>query len=322
MIQRLINFYKRSSATAGEISEMWAGILQYFGRTLNDALERGDICAVQAIFDSPPSTITSLHGLDTPIPEYFGKTITTDYFPRLARRIGVVPIQHPLNPSPDENWNPKDGLELKRQIEEVLGPIRVPDGFLLKDNSKCIPYTYLSKLAQWFTVSSLINPPPKRILEIGAGTGGFALAAFSHGVRDYTIIDIPTTAVLSAYFLAKALGEGIMWLDGEPPNPSAVFRWYSCFDYEPAKSQYDLMVNVNSLPEMTLANQDGYIRFIHECLSEHGMFYSCNHESNQPLGGTTQSSVRSAINRHGGFRLVYRAPFMMRDGYVEEFYRL
>ena len=70
-------------------------------------------------------------------------------------------------------------------------------------------------------------------------------------------------------------------------------------------------------PEMTIENQDGYMKFISRCLSVNGMFYSCNHESN--MNG--QSSVRSAVNRIGGFKTVYRAPFMMRDGYVEEFYR-
>jgi len=322
MIHRLINFYKRSASVNGEISEMWTDILRHYGGKLADALDLGDSAAVQAIFESHPELITSLHGLDSPIPEYWGTKITSDDFAGLGRRIGVVPIQHPLNPSPDENWKPKDGLELKRQIEEVIGPMRVQDGFIFNDNSRCVPYTYFSKLAQWFTVSSIINPPPKRILEIGAGTGGFALAAFNNGVRDYTIIDIPFIAIHSAYFLAKALGGDIVWLDGEPANPKAVFRWFSCFDYESAKSKYDCIVNINSFPEMTTSNQDSYIRFIHECLSTTGIFYSCNHESNLPLAGTKQSSVRSAINRHGGYRAIYRAPHMLRAGYMEEIYQL
>lgn len=324
MIQRLINFHKKSSARTGEISVMWDSILQEYVGDLKDSLERGDPAAIQDVFDVPHKAARALQGLDTPVSQPWIKEIITDFFPKLARRIGAVPVQHPLNPSPDENWNPQDGLELKRQIEEVLGPVlRVPDGFLIKDNSRGVPYTYFSKLAQWFTISSLINgSPPKRVLEIGAGSGGFALVAFSNGVRDYTIIDIPIIGVQSAYFLSKAVGEDILWLDGEPPNPKAAFRWFSCFDYEQARSKYDLIVNVNSLPEMTIENQDCYIRFIHECLSKHGMFYSCNHESNMVLSGTEQSSVRSAINRHGGYKAIYRAPYMIRDGYMEEIYQL
>jgi SAM-dependent methyltransferase len=320
MIQRLIDFYKRSSKTGG-VSDVWNGILRDYVGHLIDALERGDGSAIRDIFNDSQKAGKAMHGLDTPIMEYWGREITSGYFPALVRRIGVVPVQHPLNPSPDENWNPKNGVELKRKVEEALGPIRIPDGFLVKDNSRGIPYTYFEKLAQWFTISSLINPPPKRILEIGAGTGGLALAAYNNGVRNYTIIDIPAIAVQAAYYLSKAIGEDKVWLDGEPPNPNAVCRWFSCFAYDGARSEYDLIGNVNSFPEMTIENQDGYLRFIHECLSGNSVFYSCNHESNMPLAGTVQSSVRSAINRHGGFRAIYRAPFMIRDGYMEEFYK-
>jgi hypothetical protein len=317
LIQRLIDFYNRSNPDASKLSHIWNGMLRTYQGELIKALTHKDSLAIQNIFEDPKKSFDVIYGLDTPIMQYWGKEITTDYFPFLARRIGIVPVKHPLNPSPDENWNPKDGIKLKKQIEEVIGPIHVPNGFLVKDNSHGIPYSYFSRMAEWFTVSSLINPPPKRILEIGAGTGGFGLVAFNNGVRDYTIIDIPAIAVISAYYLSKAFEEDKVWLDGESPNPNAVGRWFSCHDYDGAKSEYDLIVNMNSFPEMSIENQDGYVRFIYECLSKNGMFYSCNHESNL----SNQSSARLAVNRHGGFKTIYRAPFMMRDGYMEEFYQ-
>jgi putative sugar O-methyltransferase len=184
------------------------------------------------------------------------------------------------------------------------------------DNTNGIPYSYFSRVAEWYTIKCLINPPPKRVLEIGAGTGGLALEAFRNGVRDYSVIDIPSVGVMSAYFSALAFGEDKIWLAGEESNSNATGRWFSCYDYESAKSKYDLIANVNSFPEMSIANQDGYMAFISECLSENGVFYSCNHESNS----VGQNSVRTAVNRHGGFRAIYRAPFMMREGYVEELY--
>lgn len=321
MIQRLISFYKRSTSTSSKLSDVWIGILESHLRPLVDALEWDDIEAIQDIFDDPEKSKQAMHGLDTVIMYYWGKEITTGDFTNLARRIGVIPVKNVANPSPDENWNPKDGIELKEKVEEVLGPIRVPDGFLSKDNSHGIPYTYFSKLSQWFTISSLIKRPPKRVLEIGAGTGGFALAAFNHGVRDYTIIDIPVVAVQSAYYLSKAFGEDLIWLDGEPPNPSAICRWFSCHAYDGAKSEYDLIANINSFPEMDIEQRDEYMRFIHECLSNKGMFYSCNHESNMVLAGTVQGSVISSVKSHGGFKMIYRAPCMMRAGYMEEIFQ-
>ena len=321
MIQRLINFYKRSVSISGKVSDVWNGILQSLTKPLIDALMREDGAAIQDIFDDPQKATQIMHGLDATIMYYWGKEITTGDFPNLARRIGVIPTQHPWNPSPDENWNPKDGIELKKKVEEVLGPIRVPNGFLVKDSSLGIPYTYFSKLSQWFTVSSLIKPAPKRVLEIGAGCGGFALAAFNNGVRDYTIIDIPAIAVQSAYYLSKAFGEDRIWLDGEPPNSTAICRWFSCHAYGGAKSEYDLIANINSFPEMDIEQRDEYMRFIHECLSSNGMFYSCNHESNMVLAGTIQDSVISSVKRHGGFKMIYRAPSMIRVGYMEEIFQ-
>jgi SAM-dependent methyltransferase len=286
-----------------------------FHKRLIDALTAGDVVALRMFFDDTGDT---LYGLDSKIMQYWGKTITTDYFAGLARRIGVVPVRHPLNPSPDENWNPKDGVELKKKIEDVVGPIIVPNGFNGTDTTNGIPYSYFSRVAEWYTIQCLIDPRPKRVLEIGAGTGGLALEAFRNGVRDYTIIDIPSVAVMSAYFASLALGEDNIWLAGEPPNPNAIGKWFSCYDYDAAVRKYDLIMNVNSFPEMSIENQDGYMKFIHECLAGGGMFYSCNHESNS----VGQNIVRLAINRHGGFKTIYRAPFMMRDGYMEEIYKV
>ena len=316
-IERLIEFYHRSKPEDARISSIWSGIVGSYQSELVQALNERNAAKVQAIFDDPKKTTETIYGLDTVVVQEWGRDITTAYFPFLAWRVGALPARHPIQPSPDENWNFHDGIELKKKIENVIGPIQVPNGFLRANNETGIPYSYFSKLAEWHTISSLMNPPPKCILEIGAGTGGLALAAFNNGVRDYTIIDIPSTAVISAYYVSKACGDDSIWMDGEAPNPTAFCRWFACNNYVGAESKYDLIANVNSFPEMTIENQDDYIKFISRCLSVNGMFYSCNHESN--MNG--QSSVRSAVNRIGGFKTVYRAPFMMRDGYVEEFYR-
>jgi hypothetical protein len=316
MIQRLIDFYHRSNQDPSSLSHIWSGILRDFHGKLIDALTRRDAAEVQSVFDNPDQVI---HGLNMTIMQQWGPAITTDLFPMLARRIGVLSVFHPLNPSPNENWNCRDGVELRRRIEEVVGPMHVPEGFVCKDTSNGVPVMYFLKLGQWFTIKSLMDPPPQRVLEIGAGTGDLGLVAFQNGVRDYTVIDIPSVAVLSAYYLSKAFGEDKVWLAGEPPNPNAIGRWYSCHDYSEAQSDYgyDLIVNCNSFPEMTIENQDGYIKFIRESLDTAGLFYSSNHESDLQ----NQSSVLTAVKRNGGLKMIYRAPSMMREGYVEEFYR-
>jgi len=315
MIQRLIDFYNRYNYDCDKtLSKIWSDmVIENQGR-LTSALMFGSVSDVQAIFDNPNGV---LHGLDDPVMQYWGKEITTEFFPLLAQRIGVLPVPNRVQPSPNENWKAVDGVELRERIEKVVGPIRVANGFLSVCTDNGIPYMHFLKLGQWFTIQSLMGNAPLRMLEIGAGCGGLAQVAFQNGVTDYTIIDIPSVAILSAYYMAKVYGEDKVWLSGEPPNESAVGRWFPHNAYEGAMQKYDLVANCNSLPEMSVENQDGYLRFIYECIGENGLFYSHNHESNL----CDQRRVRDAINSHGGFKCIYRAPNMIRDGYLEEFYR-
>jgi hypothetical protein len=123
-LQRLCNFYQQSHSDPTKLSHIWIGMIN-FHKPLIDALESGDTVAVQKFFRDPGD---AFYGLDSKIMQFWGNAITTDYFAGLARRIGAVPVRHPLNPSPDENWNPKDGIELRKQIEAITGPIVVPNG--------------------------------------------------------------------------------------------------------------------------------------------------------------------------------------------------
>jgi hypothetical protein len=57
--------------------------------------------------------------------------------------------------------------------------------------------------------------PAPRLLEIGGGLGRTAYYAWQFGLRDYTLIDIPITAVAQANFLGRVLGERAIQLYGE-----------------------------------------------------------------------------------------------------------
>ncbi len=315
MTKRLIDFYqKHSPGSENTLSSIWSGIVQVHHAGLRSALQASDSSALQALLDGHGGM---LHGLEMSQIYVWGSDGASHLLNRLARRVGILPVQNPEQPSPSVNWNSNDLAWLKSELEKVLGPLGVPNGFVFPCTDTGVPIMHFFKLGQWFTVQSLMNPAPVRVLEIGAGTGGLALVAYNNGVRNYTIIDIPSVAVLSAYYLSKVYGEDKVWLLGENPNENAVGRWFPHNAYEGAKGEYDLIVNCNSFPEMTIENQDGYMRFIEECLSPNGLFFSVNHESDL----ASQSRVSAAVQRNGSLKIMYRAPSMMRDGYLEEFYR-
>ncbi len=57
--------------------------------------------------------------------------------------------------------------------------------------------------------------PDVRVLEIGAGLGRTAYYAWRAGIRHYTIVDVPLTAVAQADFLGRTLGPEALTLAGE-----------------------------------------------------------------------------------------------------------
>jgi hypothetical protein len=314
MIQRLIDFYRRFGSDPG-ISSIWSGIINTFQGRLTQSLKDGNNAAVQAVLDDPKEV---LYGLDNSELYIWGEPKSLGLLTVLARRIGVLSYGNPLQPSPTDNTNCSDAAGLKSRVAEILGPLGVPNGFVFQNTAAGVPTLHLVKLGQWFTIKSLMRHPPKRVLEIGAGTGGLALIALNNGVHQYTIVDIPSVAVLSAYFLSKAFGEDKLWMLGEPACPGARLRWFPSNEYSEAASEYDLITNCNSFPEMTRDNQMQYMNFIYEYLGPEGLFYSCNHESDM----NNQRRVRDAVQEHGGFRQVYRAPSMIRDGYLEEVWKI
>jgi hypothetical protein len=83
-----------------------------------------------------------------------------------------------------------------------------------------------------------------RVAEIGAGIGRTALYAKKLGVRDYTIVDLPISAVAQANFLSRALGADEVCLFGEDRRGVRILPPAAFLD---GSDHYDIVVNVDSL---------------------------------------------------------------------------
>ena len=143
------------------------------------------------------------------------------------------------------------------------------------------------------------------ILEIGAGMGRTALYARQWGLGQYTIVDLPMANVAQAAFLGAVLGEDAICLTGEHRAGIRIVtpKWLS-----PTDARFDIVLNTDSLTEMPHETAAGYAQF---AMERAGKLLSINHEANDVL-------VHELAPLHG--RSLYRVPYYLRSGYVEELF--
>jgi SAM-dependent methyltransferase len=160
-------------------------------------------------------------------------------------------------------------------------------------------------------LSALRSISGTAVVEIGPGTGYCAFLAYRDGVTDYTTIDLPLGMVAHARFLAEALGPDSIWMEGdvEPPpiNRIRIFSVASLPD-----RQYDVVINVDSMTEMSIETALEYAGWIN---GHARLFISMNHEWNL---FTVTDLAKCGLTA----RPLYRAPVPGRDGYFEEVFEI
>jgi hypothetical protein len=160
------------------------------------------------------------------------------------------------------------------------------------------------------------------ICEIGGGVGYVAYYCNWLGLTNYTIVDLPTVSAVQAYFLAQNLDGGAdrISLSGESDNRRDRVRLSNGSDFASGIDKFDLIVNVDSFPEMSGAIMRDYLqhsRSVGRCL------LSINQEALGPRTAQLndlRERVGDVIDEIGGFRRLARFPFWMRLGHVEEIY--
>lgn len=313
MIQRLIDFYNRYCADAEDtMSYIWLGVAKHHHAKLVGALTSNDPKRVKLVLDSLAPAY-GVWGIERPS-ALSGDELAVQ-LGNLARRIGILALPNPEQPVETVlNVN-----ELKSQIESALRfKLSLPDCFGFQTEGGKLPVKILHYGAIAFTIQQLFpKTSPANILELGAGLGQLGYIVWHGKTRSYTVLDLPTVAVMSSYFLSGVFGSHNTWLAGEP-EPKGFARFYPSTDYAGVSAgKYDLIVSVDGFPELPIPVQDKYLNLIDECLTPNGFFLSMNHESND--GG--QRRVFDAVRKHGKLRLIARYPFMMRAGYIEEIYQ-
>lgn len=313
MIQRILDFYQRNAEHQDDTaSAMWRGILKHRQSKFIAALESGDKSGVIEFLNNMAST-GGAFGME-------GSCWSS--LVMLAQKTGVLACPNPDQPVKHEPMNSEEVGDLRLKIEDVLGfSIQCRDCFgfpeTLPGPDPCHRFWYYCCAAH-SVLQHVQTLRGKSVLEIGAGLGASGLTFQRMESLSYTVIDLPSNATLSAFFIATCLGEDHVWLEGEDFK-GQFGRWYSSGNYDGCKVQaYDVVFNMDSFPEIPAIEQEKYLSLIAKTLAPGGVFISINHESPE----YAQRRTLDAVNASGLLKIRSRHPFWPRPGYVEEVYCL
>ena len=252
------------------------------------------------------------------------ETLNKKAIENLAKAVGVRGVQNPeggFNACPVINSKELTDSELLQRIERVIGfKINLPkftgNSHALETDYGIVSDRHCHYLWLMKRIIELLPPRSNKrysIIEIGAGIGFLGYYLYKAGYFDYTIIDLAYTNAIQAYFLQRNLPKADLILSGEVKNPfSSKYKTYlkilhtSDFVNVP-KRRFDLMINIDGLTEMTIADAHRYVNNDYARL-----FLSINHEMNDFRAIDICKATKN---------LKYRYPFWLREGYVEELYQ-
>jgi hypothetical protein len=155
------------------------------------------------------------------------------------------------------------------------------------------------------------------VTEIGGGAGLAAHYCLAMGVAPYKIVDLPTVSAAQAYTLRDEMGLELYGEDREDARVELAPPWEFA---PPPSGKYDLLFNMDSLPEIGTDVAVGYLKAAREM--GYRYLLSINQESGGDVGQWSQGKVSSLAERAGGYTRLQRHRDWMRPGYVEELYAI
>jgi hypothetical protein len=315
LVARLIAAYRAALETRTCAPGLfWEGWFFDIKRDVHDALIAGDVSAVQALLRDPGKTdlfygfdnlCRSIPSRDTGVEH--GAEIYSDLI-LLSEAVGARRLWNPAMPHATTPFLPVEPL--MDMLSRFVGfPICFPNPFEgevgLATSRGTASYRAVQALHQAWRIWQLSQGDAgARIAEIGGGLGRTALYAWQFGLRNYTLIDLPLTMVAQGYFLGRTLGPDNVCFYGEDRPGIRILPPAAFLD---ATDRYDLVLNVDSMTEMAAETARDYCEAIKMRAST---FLSINHEANP-------CSV-SALCAEVALPAISRAPYRMRQGYVEE----
>jgi hypothetical protein len=329
--ERLITAYHRALADEARSpmqrqgEDLWTSLLRGELPELMATVERRDPEALARFLMGFGQSYVWFGGITTCIDGYNrnydrGQVAITylDKLVCLAEHLGVLRVENPETGPWGDNLFEDPGMLVER-IEEALGiSIVAPTGAIhtdgLRTSRGVFHYRHINALYSAIQVARLA-PAGAAVLEIGGGLGMTGMYAQRLGIKRYTILDLPITCLLASHYLLHSVGEDRVFLYGEeaPGDAGIQVLPYWEFAHLPERSA-GLVINQDSLPEIADNLIMEYLKQVRRVGTD--VFLSINHEYFHPR--TASRFVRDA----GGFRTLYRSKCWVREGYVEEAFRI
>jgi hypothetical protein len=336
--RRLLAAYKvahaeeATTAIGPKEDDLWTNLVRSRLGPLLDILEADDPEALADYLLRFGEKYTWFGGLTFSLDGYAGSRdrsrVALTYLDKLvclAESLGVLPVEHPEHGRWGENLYADLGDTVKG-IEGALGiSLAPPPGIVhvvgIKTPHGVFHYRHLNAIYTAHRLKALLSNGGGAVCEYGGGLGVVALYARRMGITDYTLFDIPLTNVFSGYFLINALGGDAVCLYGERQTPDSikVLPYWKCLDA--ADKAFRLSMNQDSFPEIDEDLVRRYLREIGRTTQEY--FLSINHEAESNMTPhRRQLNVSAILKDYPDFTRQYRSKYWLREGYVEELYRV
>lgn len=338
--RRLIAAYKETMSQDSPLKQitgddLWSALTRdHFGQMLN-FLRTEDADQLSRYLVDFGKEYTWFGGITTGIDGYTHwdrneQFVAYSYFDKLVclgEALGVLSVE-----SPEQGIGGKWGKNIQLAPSEIVDAIETqlgihivpPEGPVhvagLDVRGGLLHYRHINALYLATRIRE-VAAPEDRICEFGGGLGLAAFYLNRMGRKDVTVFDLPIVNILSGYFLIGTLGQEAVSLEGEQPRRDATklrANWNCADEIDGA---FRVAANQDSFPEVNRRIFDEYVRQIKRISSD--FFLSINHEGEQPIaGGARHLHVSRLLNADPSFRRIYRSPYWLRRGYVEELYRI
>jgi hypothetical protein len=316
-------------------NDIWTLLLKNELSDLIKTIENGDARKLARVLSELGKNYTWFGGITTGVDGFNHadkneQSVAYTYFDKLVslgEALGVLSAETPEFGVAGK-WCRNARIEPQKIVDAIEAHLNVeivPKGGIihvsgLKTRQGLLHYRHINALYLAVRMRDLTDLSDA-VCEFGGGLGLAALYIHKLGRKNVTLFDLPLVNLISGFFLICSLGADAVCLEGEPQIESAIKirAYWNCAAL--SENSIKLTANQDSFPEIHRGLFDAYMNEISRFTVDY--FLSINHESESAIsGGTRHLHVSKLLGNDARFKRLYRAPYWLRRGYVEELYRI